>query len=291
MKRLEKICIFILLAVMFTIIFPGTAMAGVIGDPGGGYGTSAALVYSELTNLDSTKLEKAYAWGYAPSDYTATLSPETGYTLPPSITVQKVKYYDSENDEPIVPVVVEKTYTAGSDYTYDQSTGEIVIPIETLNEIVYDQSPYHIRITAAGVLNTTTYTIAVTQSANGTITPAVADNIPHGSDFTFTISPDSGYRIADVVADGISVGAVSTYTFTNIISSDHTITALFEEDTQSSSDTQPHKDDASKDDGSNDILPKTGSRSLSWIWPLLCGILVAGIAVRAVIQRTAPSNR
>lgn len=266
-------------------------MAGVIGDPGGGYGTSAALVYSSLTNLISTNPQKAYAWGYEPSDYTATLLPDPGYTLPPSITVQKARYIDSVTGELIHPVV-EQTYTEGSDYTYDHSTGEIVIPAATLkNEIVYDPSPYNMQIVAAGVLNSATCSIAVTQSANGTITPAVADNIPHGSDFTFTISPDSGYRIADVVADGISVGAVSTYTFTNIISSDHTITALFEEDTQNSSDTQPRKDDASKDDGSNDILTKTGSRSLSWIWPLLCGILVASIAVCAVIQRTTSSNR
>lgn len=266
-------------------------MAGVIGDPGGGYGTSAALVYSSLTNLISTNPQKAYAWGYEPSDYTATLLPDPGYTLPPSITVQKARYIDSVTGELIDPVV-EQTYTEGSDYTYDHSTGEIVIPAATLkNEIVYDPSPYNMQIVAAGVLNSATCSIAVTQSANGTITPAVADNIPHGSNFTFTINPDSGYRIADVVADGISVGAVSSYTFTNIISSNHTITALFEEDTQNSSDTQPRKDDASKDDGSNDILTKTGSRSLSWIWPLLCGILVAGIAVRAVIQRTAPSNR
>ena len=45
----------------------------------------------------------------------------------------------------------------------------------------------------------------------------------------FSITPDSGYRVSSVVVDGVSVGAVSTYSFTNV-QSDHVIVASFVSD-------------------------------------------------------------
>ncbi len=50
----------------------------------------------------------------------------------------------------------------------------------------------------------------------------------YGSDQSFTITPATGYYIADVQADGVSVGAVSSYTFTNV-TADHTVAAFFAE--------------------------------------------------------------
>jgi hypothetical protein len=61
----------------------------------------------------------------------------------------------------------------------------------------------------------------------GTITPAGEVAVNAGADRTFTISPDTGYRILDVKVDGVSVGAASTYTFNNL-SANHTIAATFE---------------------------------------------------------------
>ena len=43
----------------------------------------------------------------------------------------------------------------------------------------------------------------------------------------FTITPDTGYHILDVLVDGGSVGAVDTYTFNNV-TENHTIHATFE---------------------------------------------------------------
>jgi uncharacterized repeat protein (TIGR02543 family) len=42
-----------------------------------------------------------------------------------------------------------------------------------------------------------------------------------------SLLPDAGYEIADVLVDGVSVGAVPTYTFENV-TADHAIDALFE---------------------------------------------------------------
>ena len=68
-------------------------------------------------------------------------------------------------------------------------------------------------------------TITVTQSANGTITPGTS-NVNIGNDITFTITPDTGFHVTDVLVDGSSVGAVTSYKFTNVTAA-HTLTATY----------------------------------------------------------------
>ncbi|MBN2284007.1 MAG: hypothetical protein JXO48_08970 [Deltaproteobacteria bacterium] len=79
------------------------------------------------------------------------------------------------------------------------------------------------------------FTITATSGSNGTISPAGTVRVIEGTDQTFTITPDAGYRIADVLVDGSSVGAVDTYTFENI-QADHTIAASFRLPSGSSGD-------------------------------------------------------
>ena len=69
--------------------------------------------------------------------------------------------------------------------------------------------------------------ITATADEHGKIAPAaVTITVPKGESKTFTITPDSGYHIKDVLVDGKSVGAVSTYTFENVVDN-HTIHATF----------------------------------------------------------------
>ena len=68
--------------------------------------------------------------------------------------------------------------------------------------------------------------ITATAGDNGRITPTGDVAVPKGESKTFTITPDSGYHIKDVLVDGKSVGAVSTYTFENVMDN-HTIHATF----------------------------------------------------------------
>ena len=95
----------------------------------------------------------------------------------------------------------------------------------TFTDVIADHT-----ITAAFAIDT--YEITVTQGANGTIAPAGpgAVSVTGLTDQAFTIDPDAGYYIADVTVDGVSVGAVTDYTFTDVIA-DHTITAAFAIDT------------------------------------------------------------
>jgi hypothetical protein len=71
-----------------------------------------------------------------------------------------------------------------------------------------------------------TFTITATAGANGSISPSGSVAVNQGETQSFTISPNPGYHVADVLVDGSSVGAVTTYTFTNV-TDDHTITASF----------------------------------------------------------------
>ena len=68
--------------------------------------------------------------------------------------------------------------------------------------------------------------ITATAGDNGRITPTGDVAVPKGESKTFTITPDSGYHIKDMLVDGKSVGAVSTYTFENVVDN-HTIHATF----------------------------------------------------------------
>lgn len=69
--------------------------------------------------------------------------------------------------------------------------------------------------------------IVVKQTSNGTITPGTTETT-EGSDYTFTIAPNSGYKIASLIVDGVSKEVTNetgmTYEFTNV-QENHVITA------------------------------------------------------------------
>jgi hypothetical protein len=69
------------------------------------------------------------------------------------------------------------------------------------------------------------FNITVNQGLHGTIVPGTT-SVTLGSSQSFNISPDVGYHVADVLVDGLSVGAVTSYLFTNVIA-DHTLAATF----------------------------------------------------------------
>lgn len=67
--------------------------------------------------------------------------------------------------------------------------------------------------------------VTASAGANGTISPDGAYPATEGDVITFTITPDGGYNVADVLVDGMSVGAVSSYDLT--VTGDNTIDASF----------------------------------------------------------------
>src|SRR5690606_32853908 len=83
--------------------------------------------------------------------------------------------------------------------------------------------------TITAVFNVTgTYEIVATAGANGSISPSGTTVVNCGEDQTYTIIPNAGYMIADVLVNGVSVGAVASYTFENV-TEDQTIAVSFVE--------------------------------------------------------------
>jgi len=72
----------------------------------------------------------------------------------------------------------------------------------------------------------TLFTIAATAGIGGSITPSGSILVNDNEDLTFSITPDSGYAVADVRVDEFSVGPVVTYTFSSV-TQNHTIAASF----------------------------------------------------------------
>ena len=72
----------------------------------------------------------------------------------------------------------------------------------------------------------TQYTITASAGSNGSISPSGSILVNQGANQTFTITPNSGYEVDVVTVDGVSQGAITSYTFTNVLTG-HTINATF----------------------------------------------------------------
>jgi hypothetical protein len=69
-------------------------------------------------------------------------------------------------------------------------------------------------------------TIKASAGGGGAITPSGTVLVTYGGNQEFTFSPTNGNSILDVLVDGASVGAVSSYTF-NGVTTNHTISVKF----------------------------------------------------------------
>jgi len=73
------------------------------------------------------------------------------------------------------------------------------------------------------------YNITASVGANGSISPNGTTVVCSGNNQTYTITPNAGYQILDVLVDGVSnAGAIlsGSYTFTNVTTT-HTISSIF----------------------------------------------------------------
>ncbi len=136
--------------------------------------------------------------------------------------------------------------------------------------------------TIAASFSLRTYAIDASAGAGGGITPSGVATLGCGNDATYTIAANACYHIADVTVDGGSVGAVSSYAFTNV-TANHTVSATFAIDT--------HTIDASA--GANGSITPSGQTGLDCgdgqnytITPDAChhiaDVLVDGVSVGTV---------
>lgn len=112
---------------------------------------------------------------------------------------------------------------------------------------------------------------------NGKISPSGVLNIRSGTDPTFTVTPDAGYRIAQVLVDGVPAAITGNYTFTDL-QADHTISATFSLDTPA--------------DVNLNVTLQGGSRpDAGWAAPLTVKFFISGNTSTDVLTATPVYTR
>ena len=87
-----------------------------------------------------------------------------------------------------------------------------------------------------------THTIMAGAASNGSITPGGTVSAANGENKTFTIKPNSGYEVNEVIVDGTRKGGLTSYTFNNV-TFNHSIVASFKKAGSSSYKTNLLKTD------------------------------------------------
>ena len=80
--------------------------------------------------------------------------------------------------------------------------------------------------TISATFTSGTFTITPAAGTNGAISPAAPVKVNSGASQTFAITPATGFQVASVLVDGASVGALTSYAFSDV-TANHTISASF----------------------------------------------------------------
>jgi hypothetical protein len=99
--------------------------------------------------------------------------------------------------------------------------GASIGPRETL--ILHNITGSH---TIEALFGKDSVTITSIAGENGNIEPGGGPSFEYGSSQTFAITANENYEVLDVLIDGVSIGAISEYTFENI-TGPHAIEAIF----------------------------------------------------------------
>ena len=173
-----------------------------------------------------------------------------------TVTIDKAKVtvkaldkriYTDDKAPDLSKPVLDKDYTISAMFGEDALTGDIKLAYVDANgtEITPDTTKVgKVIIRASGLTapngnytvvfvdGTLTiderpvYTIKATAGIHGSITPSGDVDVLHGGSQTFTIAANRGYAISNIKIDGVSIGAVKSYTFENV-TGNHTIEVTF----------------------------------------------------------------
>lgn len=149
---------------------------------------------------------------FALNSYTITASAGTGGTITPSGTSTVVA-------------------NGSQSYTITPTTGYQIAAVTVDGMSVGAVSGYSFNLvstnhTISASFVAKSYNITASAGAGGSITPSGASTVTSGGSKSYTIASASGYHINEVTVDGVSVGAVASYTFSNV-TANHTIAASF----------------------------------------------------------------
>ena len=164
-----------------------------------------------------------------------------------TVTALDKRIYTDDKAPDLSKPVLDKDYTVSAMFGEDALTGDIKLAYVDASgtEITPDTTKVDKVIIRAGGLTAPNdnytvvfadgkltvderpvYTIKATAGSHGSITPSGNVDVLHGGSQTFTIAANSGYAISNVKIDGVSIGAVKSYTFENV-TENHTIEVTF----------------------------------------------------------------
>lgn len=122
-----------------------------------------------------------------------------------------------------------KTYTitpnAGYTIAAVKIDGSNIVPTNTFT-FTNVTSNHTINATFASNPANGPYTITSFAGPNGTIAPLGSTTVAKGGSQSYTITPNATYTITNITVDGVSLGAGSSFTFSNV-QANHTISAAF----------------------------------------------------------------
>ncbi|NOZ13516.1 MAG: hypothetical protein GXO69_07690 [Acidobacteria bacterium] len=222
------------IAVDLTDIDPGTCDSVVLhmnynSDGDLDHGDSGTIntyaVHFIASGKDYTSYDTPVSFSYSSGGQATVYFTDTVYTITASANEGGSISPDGNS---LASAGADKTYTFHADDGYHIKDVKVdgssvgVVTVYTFHNI---QANHTIEVQFE--VNQEFYTITATAvSEGGSIDPSGDIQVEHGTDQSFTITPDEGYFINDVQVDGQSVGRVSTYSFLNVNAS-HSIKAKF----------------------------------------------------------------
>lgn len=181
-------------------------------------------------------------------------------------------------------------------YYYTQWTGQnsawsstqtITIADGSTSTSISNSPPYP---TPSPPATSNTETIWAYAGDGGSINPNGMVNVASGDNQAFTITPDSGYKIAGVEVNGVSVGAISTYTFFDVQSTEN-ITATF---TPTGAPAQASNPTSTPQGPTAGIQNKTGA-GVNWtqiaLFTAIAAVAALVIAVVALARRNKGESK
>jgi len=190
------------------VMAPGPSSTG-----GSAPGETALSGRDPMPARERPPIDDVHAAEVAPLSYTVTASASEHGAIWPSGSLR------AEHGS-------ELTFTIAPDQGYRVSDllldGESLGPL-TSYTLAGIQSDHRIEVSFAPL----SYTVTASASEHGAIWPSGSLRAEHGSELTFTIAPDQGYRVSDLLLDGESLGPLTSYTL-GPVHRDHRLEAFFE---------------------------------------------------------------
>jgi len=179
-----------------------------IADPGTNYSGSFVLTYKVTVSKSinpTLKLVSGYMTGTTVSKgATVSLKAGTGDTI----------YYTTDGSAP----------TTGSTVLTDK--GIVIDSNTTIKAFAKGASTINSDVVTFTLTAGDFFVVKAASCTGGSLSPSGDIGVLKGSNCTVKIVPDDCHKISSVTVDGKSVGAVASYTFTNVCEA-HTISATF----------------------------------------------------------------